>query len=508
MDYQQTLRLEEEAFTQSLRDDALVALLYGMLIVGSVCVFLGMITLLLMMQFAYALLFGAGCVLLGTWWLTRRLRAREAYRLAVLTFMGGALVTIALTISVHGVSNNMYLFCTPLVVVIAGTLLRPTSSFMVATGAALLLVIAAYAFGVASQVLDSRFAFVVLLSYSTASITLIASRSFYTAAEWAMFSYRQVERRESQLFASEQRLQRTLHEKNYLNAELLTSNGELQRAWAAAEEANRLKSQFVANMSHELRTPLNAIIGFSYILKQQLKGSLNEEQHDYVQRIYDSGEHLLKLLNDILDNAKLEAGRLELNWEPTPLEPLIHEALLTTTSLLGGKPVKLQQALAPDLPLVLCDRLRVAQVLLNLLSNAVKFTERGSITLRAYPQILEHARDDNSADHMRVVIEVQDTGIGIAPEHMSLIFEEYRQADESLSRQYSGTGLGLPISRQLVELHHGTLTVTSALGHGSTFRFTLPVATSSAVSMSCPNDMASRLDSPIAVGAAVEAVVS
>jgi signal transduction histidine kinase len=229
-----------------------------------------------------------------------------------------------------------------------------------------------------------------------------------------------------------------------------------------------MKSHFLANMSHELRTPLNAIIGFSYILQQELKGPLCPEQHDYLGRIYDSGNYLLKLLNDILDNAKFEAGRIELQREPAPLEPIIQDALMTASSLTIGKPIELRQEFAPALPLVSVDRMRVAQVLLNLLSNAVKFTDRGQITLRAYPQ---------PATSSHVVVEVEDTGIGIAQEHLAMIFEEFRQADETLSRRYGGTGLGLPISKRLVELHGGELVVTSVLGRGSIFRFTLAVAT-------------------------------
>jgi signal transduction histidine kinase len=198
-----------------------------------------------------------------------------------------------------------------------------------------------------------------------------------------------------------------------------------------------------------------------------------------MSRIYDSGNYLLKLLNDVLDNAKLEAGRIDLQCEPTPLDPLAQDALLTASSLTLGKPIALRQEFATDLPLVYIDRMRVSQVLLNLLSNAVKFTEHGVITLRAYPtaDALRALNGEFKPGDGHVVVEVEDTGIGIAKEHQALIFEEFRQADESLSRRYGGTGLGLPISRRLVELHGGQLHVTSMVGHGSTFRFTLPIAT-------------------------------
>ena len=215
-----------------------------------------------------------------------------------------------------------------------------------------------------------------MLGYLSATVAMLSSQSFFAAVEWAIDSYHKVERRETQLFESEKQLQRALHEKEYLNSQLSTSNKELERARALAEYANRMKSQFVANMSHELRTPLNAIIGFSYILKQELKGPLCAEQQDYMSRIYDLGNYLLKLLNDVLDDAKLEAGRIDLQCEPTPLEPVVLDALMTASSLTLGKSIELRQEFAVDLPLVYIDRMRVAQVLLNLLSNAVKFTDQ------------------------------------------------------------------------------------------------------------------------------------
>ena len=152
---------------------------------------------------------------------------------------------------------------------------------------------------------------------------------------------------------------------------------------------------------------------------------------------------------------------------------------MTASSLTLGKSIELRQEFAADLPLVYIDRMRVAQVLLNLLSNAVKFTERGVITLRAYttPAALWAADGDGWPGDAYVVVEIEDTGIGIAKEHLTMIFEEFRQADETLSRRYGGTGLGLPISKRLVELHGGELRVSSMLGHGSTFQFTLPIAT-------------------------------
>ena len=470
-----------EEYTQSMREDSFVALLKSVGVAGFVLLCGSLVT---MGQTALAL--PVSVVLLAATGLANYVRKRGWYNLAVVLFLSGALAAITATLHFYELNRNPFIFFTPLVVVISGVLLRPRAGFVIATGATLLLAVTASLSGDGAQILRLAFLASVLLSYLSAIVAMLASHSFFTAVEWAIDSYHKVERREAQLYESEQRLQRALHEKEYLNSQLQASNKQLERARVVAEYANRMKSQFVANMSHELRTPLNAIIGFSYILRQELKGPLTPDQQDYLGRIYESGNYLLTLLNDILDNAKLEAGRLELQCEPTQLEPLIQDAQMIASSLAIGKPIALSAELSANLPLIYVDRMRVAQVLLNLLSNAVKFTERGQITLRVYaddgPRTPDHRNDATDALSVVgrrssvVVVEVEDTGIGIAPEHLDLIFEEFRQADESLSRRYGGTGLGLPISRRLVELHGGRLSVSSTRGEGATFRFTLPAA--------------------------------
>ncbi|HNP70936.1 MAG TPA: ATP-binding protein [Kouleothrix sp.] len=464
-------RLEE--YTQSLREESFVTLLYSMGVFGLVLLSTGLINVESMRMGAQI-----GGVLVLTYWLANMLRKRKRYRLAVVLFLAGALAAIIVTFGFYPLASNPFIFFTPLVVCIAGVLLRPRAGFVAATAAIAAMILAAISYGQSSQMWQLPFLAAVLLGYLSAAVAMLASLSFFTVVEWAIDSYHKVERREAQLYESEKQLQRALREQDSLNHRLQESNKQLENARAVAEYANRMKSQFVANMSHELRTPLNAIIGFSYILKQELKGPLAPDQHDYVGRIYDAGNYLLKLLNDILDNAKIEAGRLDLQREPSQLEPIVHEVLVTASSLTHGKPLALRTELASDLPLVYADRMRVAQVLLNLLSNAVKFTEHGSITLRVYPAFHTPPADtpqgEQPPDSGYVVVEVEDTGIGIAAENLELIFEEFRQADETLSRRYGGTGLGLPISRRLVELHGGRLTVASTLGRGSTFRFTLP----------------------------------
>lgn len=232
------------------------------------------------------------------------------------------------------------------------------------------------------------------------------------------------------------------------------------------KEVDRLKSDFLTSMSHELRTPLNSIIGFADILLQGIDGDLGENALTDITAIHNSGKHLLALINGILDLSKIEAGRMELSCSPLNINDIFQEVSVSVSALLKEKPVKLIRRSAPDLPPIWADHLRLTQIVINLVSNAIKFTDEGSVTLAAdmYTKNLVH-------------ISVADTGIGIPEDKYDLVFEHFRQIDSRNSRKYQGTGMGLAIAKQLAELHGGEMWVDSVLGEGSTFHFTIPIAT-------------------------------
>jgi signal transduction histidine kinase len=231
-----------------------------------------------------------------------------------------------------------------------------------------------------------------------------------------------------------------------------------------AEMASRSKSSFLAHMSHELRTPLNAIIGFSEAIAREVMGPIsNMHYREYADDIHASGQHLLSLINDLLDLSKIEAGKLELFEETVDLRALVKHCTVFISEALRTKELQLGVRVGADLTAVFCDERKLKQVLLNLLSNAVKFTAFGRISLAAW-------RD--GSDLLR--IEVADTGIGIAPEHIAKAMTPFGQVDDALSREQSGTGLGLPLAKQLVELHGGTLTLASEPGVGTTVTILLP----------------------------------
>ena len=238
---------------------------------------------------------------------------------------------------------------------------------------------------------------------------------------------------------------------------------DVQKAAEQVREANQLKSEFMADMSHELRTPLNSIIGYTELMLMGVS-EMDPDTLEDVQAIYDNGQHLLRIINNLLDLAKIEAGRMELDVEEIHIPSLLEEIKTSSAGLLINKPIELLVEVEQDLPSIEADRVRLSQILNNLIGNAIKFTEEGSITLRAF---------GDTDDGEWVCLEVQDTGAGMSEEDLEEIFGRFKQGS-SLTRRAEGTGLGLDITRHLVELHGGTIDAHSQPGEGSTFTVRLP----------------------------------
>ena len=245
---------------------------------------------------------------------------------------------------------------------------------------------------------------------------------------------------------------------------LQAREAELSLALEAAKEGNRAKSNFLALMSHELRTPLNGIIGFSEVLSQEMFGSLNDRYRDYACDIHGAGKHLLALINDILDLSKAEAGRFDLNCADVAPADLIEECLRLMRDRARANGLYLGRHIAPNLPHLFADRLRLKQILLNLISNAVKFTPAGG-------SIRVEARTDEQG---RLVMAVTDSGIGIARENIPLALEPFRQIASPFARNAEGTGLGLTLVKSLMEMHDGKLEIESALEKGTVARLIFP----------------------------------
>jgi signal transduction histidine kinase len=238
---------------------------------------------------------------------------------------------------------------------------------------------------------------------------------------------------------------------------------ELEDKSRQLEVASQHKSQFLANMSHELRTPLNAILGYTELMQDQIYGELPVKMKGVLDRVQSNGKHLLGLINDVLDLSKIEAGQLNLSLSDYSIGDMVQTVLTSVESLATEKHLALKSELAPNLPRARGDQRRISQVLLNLVGNAIKFTDTGQVAVKA------------SAANGSFTIAVADTGPGISSADQAKIFEEFQQADNSITRKKGGTGLGLSIAKRIVELHGGKIGVQSSPGQGSTFSITLPV---------------------------------
>jgi signal transduction histidine kinase len=258
-----------------------------------------------------------------------------------------------------------------------------------------------------------------------------------------------------------------------LEATVAERTEELKLAMEVAEDASRAKSAFLANMSHELRTPMNAIIGYSEMLMEDAEDEGNEEAADDLKKIHGAGSHLLALINDVLDLSKIEAGKMEIFLENFQVSEMVDDVVATIDPLIKKNDNRLSTVIDPTLGVMHADVTKVRQALFNLLSNAAKFTKQGEI------QLVVKGEHDAEVDWVR--FSVSDSGIGIPPEKIDHVFEEFSQADVSTTRDYGGTGLGLPISRRFCQMMGGDITVESSVGKGSTFTIRLPIEVRDAV---------------------------
>ncbi len=391
------------------------------------------------------------------------LRTRHL-ELASLLLIAGTSVAVAAALLSWHTGEACYLFILP--IVLSGLLLGQRAVVALAALAAAFSAAAAVAIlGLPPYAVSAWLPVLVILLAATGA--LISAHSLYTALEWAWGGYERAHANESLARRQQAELRRALKALDEATYRLERANYMLTIARDQAEAARRLKQRFAQNISHELRTPLNLIVGFTELMAQSPDYYGAQLSPAFVRDlgiVHRNACHLQNLVNDVLDLARIEAARMALVPQEVDPGTLVQEAVNTARSLVEARGLGLRVNVEAGLPRLRIDPTRIRQVLFNLLSNAERFTEQGSITIG-----VRRAEDE-------VVFSVADTGVGIAPQDIPRLFEEFQQLDATTRRRYPGAGLGLTISRRFVELHGGRIWVESHLGVGSTFSFALPIA--------------------------------
>lgn len=377
--------------------------------------------------------------------------AASTYFLAVHMFL------LAFNLGMEWPSGAFLAYCYVLFTILASMLKAPHYGFFAWTAGSVLTMLSVAFGGNISWTAVSQLLPPIFLNLLTAVVMFVSAMEWQTAVESVSLLHRRAQERRDELFAMKEEVQAT-------NDRLKFLNEQLEQARRAAIKERDIRTRFMNNVSHELRTPLNGIVNFAHILAEGGVGSVNERQIDYLQRVEKSGWHLLDVLNDLLDMAQIESGEFKLYLEPVDLEEICWEALRNVRGLVLEKDeLELIADFPESWPPVQADAIRLKQALINLLGNAAKYTEEGHIALRV------------RREGEWVLLLVEDTGVGIPSQYHEVIFQEFRQVDDTAARRRVGTGLGLPLTRHLIERHGGAVTVESAVGEGSVFTISLPL---------------------------------
>lgn len=457
------------SFAEEIKTDRLKLLNYFVMIMG-VTLLLGLLTfgsLNRANSTTSIVVTLAVIIMLAGSTLSNYLLPRQPFTISAWLFVLSPMIAMGLLISQLGAESlTIVPFVFPLIVFIGGLLLSPISTFYLSILSTVVIFGTPMLNGGNFLFTPSQI-FAIILTYLAAALAALVTGELYQVTQWALDNYSRERRTNEELFDKRQALQRTLKRAEILGEQLQDTNQNLEIAHDEAEEAKHFRGQFLANMSHELRTPLNAIIGFSETMLQfpimYDDNALPDAYEKDLSQIYNSGRQLLHVINDILDLAKVDAGKLEIHIQETEPTAIINAVMSTARGLLGKKSVKLQSELPDPMPNVMADESRLRQVLLNLYSNACKYTDEGSIKLKV----------TELADSKEIQFELTDTGIGIDSEFHETLFEEFQQAKTSGRDPRSGSGLGLAISRQLLELMNGRIWMESTPGKGSSFYFTI-----------------------------------